>query len=483
MAQPDTAEATAGQPATIDVLGNDTSTAAIVPSSVVVTTQPTNGTAVAQSDGTIVYTPDAGFVGADQFIYDVGDTNTQTSNAADVVVNVGTSLSSAKGGAKTLRFTDAGGGTQTISLNVGTVGVFFNGSGKVTTAKGVSTVTGTGLDISDLRLANTTRASTLSIRGSAAAPVTVGGVNDATALNAISAPSADFGGTMSLAGVNTIAAGGVSGATITIGAAATKVSLNLGSVSDTSLTSSVPITTLKVLGWTDTAAHTVAAPAIGTLNSAGTFDPSVALSGTLGSARIGENLTGVWQVGGTAGVIRIGSNFTGGLSTGMVKAVNVVGGMTGATLMTTGAAGVSLGSLTVGGVISGSTITSAGSMNLVSAGSLTDSTLTAGTAAGTTLANVTADDIGSAFIRTVRLTGQGFDGSTIVAGTITTASISGINTIDTGGIAAKSFHGVTGLLAGTAFHLTAADLASNTALTAAIAARGLKFGEFEIAVV
>ncbi len=67
-------------PVTIDVLANDLGPAGAT-LSVSGLTQPANGSAVENGDGTITYTPGAGFIGVDSFTYDVtdgGDTDTAT---------------------------------------------------------------------------------------------------------------------------------------------------------------------------------------------------------------------------------------------------------------------------------------------------------------------------------------------------------------------------------------------------------------------
>lgn len=56
--------------------------------SVVVTQDPTNGTAIPQADGRVAYTPTPGFIGDDTFRYTVGDDRAGTSNAALVDVLV-----------------------------------------------------------------------------------------------------------------------------------------------------------------------------------------------------------------------------------------------------------------------------------------------------------------------------------------------------------------------------------------------------------
>jgi hypothetical protein len=64
--------------------GNST----LVPSSVLIVSPPSSGTAVVQSNGSILYTPANGFVGSATFSYTVDDTSFMRSNVALVTVNV-----------------------------------------------------------------------------------------------------------------------------------------------------------------------------------------------------------------------------------------------------------------------------------------------------------------------------------------------------------------------------------------------------------
>jgi ELWxxDGT repeat protein len=78
---------------TINVVANDTdSDGAINPTSVQITTNPTHGTAVVQSDGSIVYTPAAGYSGTDAFAYTVADNQGAVSAPAQVTVTVTASV-------------------------------------------------------------------------------------------------------------------------------------------------------------------------------------------------------------------------------------------------------------------------------------------------------------------------------------------------------------------------------------------------------
>ncbi len=75
----------------LNVLNNDSDIDSTIDSAtVVISSQPTNGTAVANADGTVTYTPDTGFTGpnTDTFQYTVDDDGGQTSNLATVTVTI-----------------------------------------------------------------------------------------------------------------------------------------------------------------------------------------------------------------------------------------------------------------------------------------------------------------------------------------------------------------------------------------------------------
>ena len=61
-------------PVTIPVLDNDSSDVS-PPDQVVSVTQPANGVVSIQPDGTVIYTPNTGFVGRDPFFYEICNSN------------------------------------------------------------------------------------------------------------------------------------------------------------------------------------------------------------------------------------------------------------------------------------------------------------------------------------------------------------------------------------------------------------------------
>lgn len=90
IATDDTATTVAVQPVTTSVLSNDTSASGQAFALPTVTVQGVNGTAAVNGDGTITYTPDAGFSGEDSYTYEICDTSTPTPvcDTATVTVTV-----------------------------------------------------------------------------------------------------------------------------------------------------------------------------------------------------------------------------------------------------------------------------------------------------------------------------------------------------------------------------------------------------------
>ncbi|GAA3937383.1 tandem-95 repeat protein [Chitinophaga oryziterrae] len=89
VATDDATTLTANSNVTIPVLNNDNAgTNPIVPSTLAIVTQPAHGTVTVNADGTVVYTPAAGYSGPDAFTYKVQDGAGNWSNVATVNVTV-----------------------------------------------------------------------------------------------------------------------------------------------------------------------------------------------------------------------------------------------------------------------------------------------------------------------------------------------------------------------------------------------------------
>ncbi|PWV51517.1 putative repeat protein (TIGR01451 family)/gliding motility-associated-like protein [Chitinophaga sp. S165] len=81
----------ADNPVTIPVLNNDTPgdvNTPLDPATLEIVQQPAHGSIVVNEDGTVVYTPEKGYTGADSFTYKVKDKNGNWSNVATVNVNI-----------------------------------------------------------------------------------------------------------------------------------------------------------------------------------------------------------------------------------------------------------------------------------------------------------------------------------------------------------------------------------------------------------
>ena len=78
VANDDTATVTQGETVAIDILANDTDDdGTLTPNSVQITTEPANGTATVNNNGTVSYTPSDRTIGEDSFIYTVADNDEQ----------------------------------------------------------------------------------------------------------------------------------------------------------------------------------------------------------------------------------------------------------------------------------------------------------------------------------------------------------------------------------------------------------------------
>ena len=92
IADDDFATTLVSQPVTISVLNNDIGFLAIIDPATVSTfglLQPKHGTVSINADGTILYTPDAGFAGMDTFEYSVCSTPSPiVCDIATVIVNI-----------------------------------------------------------------------------------------------------------------------------------------------------------------------------------------------------------------------------------------------------------------------------------------------------------------------------------------------------------------------------------------------------------
>jgi hypothetical protein len=501
-----------GAAVNIPVLNSDLPVTTFNLASLTITTQPTHGAVAVNSDGTVTYTPSGSFIGGDSFKYTVADNNGQVSNIANVDVNVGVEISSARGGNRAITYKDQNGTQVTVTLNHGVADVFFDGNGVAAApVHGKVNVTGSSLHIREVALSGTTAASVLTIKGQHGGAVTLNAITDADPMGTINAKTSNLvtngstptssqpvnnvvpAGAISLAGVRSLQLKSANSAIIDTGnsgPARTNVVFS-GNVTDTSLTSSVPLSTLKAAAWTNTQAQitNVFAPSISNLVIKGEFDSDLTLSDgvtpvVLGNAKItGQVKTGVWSFAGTARSINLGSadptwggiNATGTINSMVVRTGNLASDIFAG----------SIGSLRVAGTLTGDVI-STGNINSIRAAALDGSTITAGVQSGTAVDTATAGQLGSAIIRNVKLTtrtGDAFSNSQIMASQINSAALGSINTSNGGtpeGLAAVTVRSVNAKVGGVAVHLGPKQLTDETTLQAFLASKGVSFGDFVI---
>ncbi len=276
-----------------------------------------------------------------------------------------------------------------------------------------------------------------------------------------------------------------------------------GVVLTSDLTASGPIGTLSLLS---AQGGTMAGTAIGTLTTTGAFSDTL----RLGDAGVSINrfsagtLSGTWGLSGSVNSLTAGSatdwtpTFTGSVKnlaitkgdlTGVsniiaasIASLRVKGALNNTVIQVT-SAGVGLGRATIGGAISGSTLSAAGSIGPVSAASLLNSKIFAGVAAlpagqplpNTAIEFATMQTIASVRLRTLPASaGFSFSNSEIAATSTPSLSLGTIQTANGGavsGVASEAIKTLTGIANGKRFALR--NLTSATDVNAALAKFGL----------
>ena len=351
--------------------------------------------------------------------------------AFNVRAEIGSGVVLGAGGARSVVFTDADGTRATFGMRgPGSARLNFSGDGlAVETVRGVATVTGTGVTLTDLTLSLTTAATTLNVatRGGDNG-ITVGTLSAESAIRALSARGVTVTSALSLpAGVTQVQLGGLNGVAAAIGSERTIPSLQLGAIENSNVNLTGGVRTLTALGVT------------------------------------GSTLT---VSGGLASLV----------ATALSSATVVVGDV--------------LGSLTVRGGISGSVVRAGTSVGRVTTPGFVGSSLTAGVLPGVTTPASGQDFVAASAVRQFTVTGRGvdaFSGSTIVASNLGRVSLgqltaaggdSGVTTVAALQIAGRGE-------AGRAFSLrrvTLGDPAQDTLAEAGVTARRLALTLLPLAV-
>ncbi len=543
VANNDTATTTLNTPsASINVLANDTVYAPLLDTSVAIVAQGADGTAVANSDGTITYTPSQNFVGSDSFTYTVQDSYGNTSNAATVTVDTGVSISNAKGADKSVSYTDPSGALATVTLNRGTATMDFTGTGTASISHaGAVTLSGSALTLNGLTLSGTTAASTLSIHAHGGGnTVTLGNITDSSVLGGIVAPQGNFTGAISLGGLvhfqgaqingasiqlaagspavtitvpgavtdatinasavpftfaigslnnstvtalaakNLRAPAGLSGSSLTLTGSGTPFRIQTGAISD--LTLSAPSDPLIVTA-SSVSASNLTASAAQMLNVSGAFSESTISTSATGAA--GRNIVMIHgavssaTIQTTGGLVSFlaGSLASTSMTAGPSGSIRILGSVSSSTLSFSGPGGAFtvVNQFSVAGQVANSTLYAQGSVGNLIAGSLLGSNISAGTNGNVLVSTATTANLGSAAIKSLRLTsrsGDALSGSSIVAQTIKSASLQTVDTTTAGGLAAAIYGQVTFTANGAAEHLKPTQLTITQT-----------FGDVEIAVI
>lgn len=342
--------------------------------------------------------------------------------AFNVRAEIGSGVVLGAGGARSVVFTDADGTRATFTLRgPGSARLNFSGEGlSVETVRGVATVTGTGVTLTDLTLSLTTAATTLNVatRGGDNG-IAVGTLSAESAIRALAARGVTVTSALNLpAGVTQVQVGGLRGATAAISSDRPIASLQLGAFENSNLSLNGSLRTLTALS---------------------VVGSTLAVSGLLAS------------LGATV----------------LNNATVVVGDM--------------LGNLTVRGGISESVIRAGTAVSRVTTPSFVGSSLTAGLSPGVTTPTSALDFVQMSAVRQFAVTGRGvdaFSGSTIVAANLGRVSLGQLTPAGAdSGVTTVAALQITGRgEAGGAFSLrrvTLGDAAQETLAEAGVSARRL----------
>jgi hypothetical protein len=431
-----------------------------------------------------------------------------------------------------------------VLSGVGSGIVSFNGSGTYTTVPGphgtgTITASGTGLSINSIQITGTTITSALTVTRTGSAMVSLGNISVTGELSRLLATTSNLNGNLSVSGALTLAeVGSITSSTITIGATdATRSGLTLiaGNVTNTSLTSAIPIRTLRVTNWFENGTtDAITAPSITSLAVTGNFEAGLTatgaspyalqavsirgqisadpwdITGNTASVVVGSvapgwtgNFTGITRAltirtGGFAGTLTAGTldvlsitgNDTGGVNAASIGTMRVNGQLDGGYVITTNGViprAYSLAHLVVTGQTTNSSITAAGNIASISTGSISGSSIDAGINNGTTLPTTAADFASNASITSIAVTGRGatFSDSDIAAATLGSLSLGEIITASSEtrfGIAADTIRAIALTLdsGGGPLHLNATELLSPDSIATVVATKMLALNAFEI---
>ena len=527
VATADTATATTATATPVHVLNNDSSNAALSPSTVTVTTQPANGTAtVDTATGLITYTSTAGFTGTDTFDYTVADTAGHTSAATAVtltVVSAPVQTTIGVSGQSALRYTQPDGTVATLRVAGGSAVVTFAGpTVTTTTSGGIVTATGADATIASIVVTNASKAdASLSVTTNGSSHVaTIGSITDTGNLRSLVGTAVDLTGDLTVGGLGLLRVKSTDDSTLTVGSGLANPSIDVGAAANTSIVSAVAVKSITGGSFTSTdgSVDAISAPSISTLAVSGAFANSLNLTSTdldLASARVGGALGSSWTLAGsltnlsaksaaaawgvaagsTIGTLKLGGDLTGAVSATAFSAVTIGGSITGGSITANGtfdSKASQLQRLTVGGAITNSTIMTAGNLGDVTAESMTGSKIYAGVDSSITTASglpTAVTDLDAATtIRSVRLRAASatFSNAIIASEFIRTLSLGDVVTANGGtkqGVAAETLGALSATLDGTGkLSVGKKETKSQTTFDAYVTKQKLTLNDFSVTI-
>jgi hypothetical protein len=458
----------AGTTVTFDV---DLSFAATAPVTVAYTTA--DGTALAGTDftavsGTLTFAPgqtqqtvtvpillDTASTGSTNFYLDVSNPSSNAEidggQGTATITNLPVTSLTLSSKEKAV-YTDSNGRKVTIELT---------GPGNGTVA-----VAGTGEAV-DITLYNTTDKSHVTVVSSAAASTNINSIEISGSLSTLNAPHVELTGDLTVTGtIGLLSLAGATGKdTLSIEGANATGTLELGDVSDLSVMSSEPLNELYATQWTNLEnTDQITAPSVKLLQTKGDFGASITVgtnaastATVLNAVRIGGGITsGVWTVNGSTGTIVAGSttvswlgnfsqgittlqvngNASGNISAGAIRTLSVRDNFSNAAITLTNAGTLKspdLRTLSVGGTFSGTTLRSAGDINSIHLGALSNSDIFAGVSPGveglpTSAADFTTDaEIVSFAVTGIRGVTYAVEDSNIAAATLGKVLVEKVN--------------------------------------------------------
>ena len=369
-------------------------------------------------------------------------------------------LSSAAGAATVLNLQ-----VKTLSFDAKHPANYTDASGQPVTLKlsgagnGTAVFYGSNATPAQITLDGTTSKSRLSM--ASAGPTALGDLTANGSLGSLAAAQVVLEGNFTVSGsLGAIQVAGASGGhSLKIGSGAAATTLSLGNASDLSVSTPGAIKSLDASTWnnTDGAPDVIAASSIAAMKVPGQFAADLSLSSaaaSLGKAMLGDVTGGNWTLAGSAqlvsarstaadwaaalagdvGTFTAAGSVSGELAARSMGSIKVGGDLTGATLRAAG----SVRSLAVRGSILNSQVRAAGDLASVTAGSLVASLIFAGVSDAVSGVPASAAELsGDALIGSLTVKGAGLPfavrGSDVAAARLGQVTFGAIDT-DNGGV-------------------------------------------------